>query len=84
MVVDHARGGRRVGLHDQVLRLVAAAALDLARVVIEREVDAGDVLVAVCFRGAERREVPLDELPLPKPGPKGAEWILAYRAWRAE
>jgi hypothetical protein len=48
------------------------------------EVGAEDLLVAVCLRGAERREVPLDELPLPKPGPKGTEWILAYRAWRDE
>jgi hypothetical protein len=48
------------------------------------EVGPDDALVAVCFRGAERREVPLAELPLPRPTPKGGEWILAYRAWREE
>ena len=48
------------------------------------EVGPDDALVAVCLRPDGRREVPLSELPLPRPGPRGVEWILAYRAWLGE
>jgi hypothetical protein len=40
-----------------------------------------DEIVAVCRRGRERRKVPILDLPLPKPRPKGSEWIDAYRRW---
>jgi hypothetical protein len=42
--------------------------------------DAGEI-VAVCRRGRERPRVPVIDLPLPEPAPKGAEWIDAYRRW---
>jgi hypothetical protein len=42
--------------------------------------DAGEI-VAVCRRGRERLRVPVIDLPLPAPEPKGAEWIDAYRRW---
>ena len=42
--------------------------------------DAGEI-VAVCRRGRERQRIPILDLPLPKPTPKGAEWIDAYRRW---
>lgn len=38
-------------------------------------------IVAVCQRGSSRQTVPLIDLPLPKPLPKGAEWVQAYRRW---
>jgi hypothetical protein len=38
-------------------------------------------IVAVCARGKSRQRVPILELPLPDPPPKGAEWIEAYRRW---
>lgn len=38
-------------------------------------------IVAVCTRGKSRQRVPILELPLPHPRPKGAEWIDAYRRW---
>jgi hypothetical protein len=38
-------------------------------------------IVAVCGRGKSRQRVPILELPLPDPPPKGAEWIDAYRRW---
>jgi hypothetical protein len=38
-------------------------------------------LVADCARGRHRQKVHLLDLPLPKPPPKGAEWIAAYRRW---
>ncbi len=42
--------------------------------------DAGEI-VAVCRRGCERLRVPVIDLPLTEPKPKGAEWIDACRRW---
>jgi hypothetical protein len=41
-------------------------------------------IVAVCKRGRIRPSLPILDLPLPAPLPVGAEWIEAYRRWRAE
>jgi hypothetical protein len=38
-------------------------------------------IVTVCRRGRDRQRVPILDLPLPEPRPKGAEWIDAYRRW---
>ncbi|MCX7031450.1 MAG: hypothetical protein NTU62_15205 [Spirochaetes bacterium] len=38
-------------------------------------------ITAVCARGKSRQHVPILELPLPHPAPKGSEWINAYRRW---
>jgi len=38
-------------------------------------------MVAVCTRGSIRQAIPLLRLPLPKPRPRGVEWIEAYRRW---
>ena len=38
-------------------------------------------MVAVCARGSIRQAIPLLRLPLPRPSPRGAEWIEAYRRW---
>jgi hypothetical protein len=48
------------------------------------EVGEDDEILAVCVRGGEKVGIPLLDLPLPKPPPKGAEWIEAYRLWVAE
>jgi hypothetical protein len=56
--------------------LISAA----ASVVIDMT-DADDI-VAVCKRGAKRQKIPVLDLALPSPPPKGAEWIAAYRHWR--
>jgi len=42
--------------------------------------DAGEI-VAVCRRGREHQRIPVLDLPLPKPTPRGAECIHAYRRW---
>jgi hypothetical protein len=48
-----------------------------------REVDFSDddQIVVLCTRGKSRQRIPILDLPLPKPPPKGAEWIDAYRRW---
>lgn len=38
-------------------------------------------IVAVCRRDGTTQRVPILELPLPQPPPKGAEWIEALRHW---
>ena len=38
-------------------------------------------IVAICARGRIRQAIPLVRLPLPRPLPRGAEWIEAYRRW---
>ena len=54
--------------------------------VVGIEVGGDDEIVAVCLhrQTRERRTVPLLDLTLPKPPPRGAEWIEAYRLWLAE
>jgi len=41
----------------------------------------GNQIVAVCRRGKAKLPVGIVDLPLPSPGPEGAEWIEAYRRW---
>jgi len=43
-----------------------------------------DEVLAVCVRDGEQIGLPLLDLPLPKPPPKGAEWLEAYRLWVSE
>jgi len=51
-------------------------------VTVERiDLNKADEIVAVCRRGRERQMIPVVDLPLPDPKPKGAEWIDAYRRW---
>jgi hypothetical protein len=40
-----------------------------------------DHIVVVCRRDKSRQRIPILDLPLPNPPPKGAEWIDAYRQW---
>ena len=49
------------------------------------DLDLSEQIVAICRRGSERQPLPILDLTLPNPPPKGAEWIEAYRHWlRAE
>jgi Calcium binding len=43
----------------------------------------GGEIVAICVRDRHRQAIPIIDLPLPSPPPKGAEWIEAYRHWAA-
>jgi hypothetical protein len=54
-------------------------------VTVERlDLNRSEQIVAVCKRGRGRQSLPILDLPLPTPPPDGAEWIEAYRRWRAE
>jgi hypothetical protein len=53
-----------------------------AEVTVERlDITNDSRIVAVCRRDRDRHNLPLLELPLPEPPPKGWEWISAYRYW---
>lgn len=43
--------------------------------------DRGDDIVIVCRRGRARQRLPILDLPLPDPPPRGWKWIEAYRYW---
>ena len=54
-------------------------------VTVERvDLNRSEQIVAICMRGRSRQSLPILDLPLPAPPPDGAEWIEAYRYWRAE
>ena len=51
-------------------------------VTVERiDLTVSSEIVAICRRGKTRQAIPILDLPLPAPPPKGAEWIAAYRRW---
>jgi hypothetical protein len=51
-------------------------------VLVERvDMTASEVIVAVCRNGRTRQRIALLDLPLPRPLPRGVEWIEAYRQW---
>ena len=51
-------------------------------VTVERvDLNKAGEIVAVCRHGREKQRVPVIDLPLPEPKPKGAEWVDAYRRW---
>jgi hypothetical protein len=52
-----------------------------SEVVVEGVEDSGNAIVAVCRKGRLRQNIPIFDLPLPTPRPRGAEWIDAYRYW---
>ena len=45
------------------------------------ELTRSEDIVAICRRGRTRQAIPILELPLPRPAPRGAKWIEAYRRW---
>ena len=59
---------------------VLGAPATVERVDLSRD----EQIVAICSRARERQSLPILDLPLPTPGPDGAEWIEAYRRWRGE
>ncbi len=49
--------------------------------VVGVELNDREEIVAVCVRGKQRQAIPVCDLRLPSPPPRGAEWIEAYRYW---
>lgn len=55
--------------------------LGLEVVVDGVELTREESIVALCRHGRFRQAVPILQLPIPKPPPRGVEWIDAYRRW---
>jgi hypothetical protein len=76
---------QRVGfltMIDENLALPFATQVLGIEVSVERiDMTAAEEIVAICRSGRIRQAIPILELPLPKPAPKGTEWIEAYRRW---
>jgi len=50
--------------------------------VVEKVDMTRDGRIAVCKRDGVKQRIEILDLPLPKPAPAGAEWIVAYSHWR--
>jgi hypothetical protein len=57
--------------------------LGVAATVESIDITNDDQLFAICRKVKTRQRISLMDLPLPSPLPEGAEWIVAYRHWRA-
>ncbi len=55
--------------------------LDMEVTVERVELTDDEQIVAVCERNKSRQRIPIADLPLSNPQPKGSEWIAAYRRW---
>ena len=56
--------------------------LGIKVVVEQNDMNDENAIVAVCLHDCKRQRIPILDLPLPLPTPRGAEWIAAYRYWR--
>ena len=56
-------------------------ALGVEVTVVKIDINDRNDIVAICTRGKDRQSLPILDLPLPEPPPKGWEWIEAYRHW---
>ncbi len=50
-------------------------------VTVEKVAHTRSGIVAACVRGRHRQAIPVLDLPLPDPPPRGTEWIAAYARW---
>jgi hypothetical protein len=55
--------------------------LGMAVTVDRVDITQDDRIVAICKRGGRLQRIGILDLPLPKPPPRGAEWVDAYRHW---
>ena len=85
-VVDaYGDGEQRVGIYTMIednLGVPFRTRILGVEVVVERvDLNDGDEIVAVCRAGTVLQRIPVLDLPLPSPPPRGAEWISVYRLW---
>ncbi len=80
---DEAQAGVLTVLEESVEVPFATRLLGLPVKVTRVETNDGGEPVAVCEYDGKRQRVPLLDLPLPNPPPRGAEWIAAYRYWKS-
>jgi hypothetical protein len=69
-------------MENRVALTFETAILGIKVAVEQIDMNEDDAIVAVCRHGSKRQRIPLLDLPLPSPTPRGAELIAAYRYWR--
>ena len=74
-------GGFYTKLDDHLALPFSTKVLGVDVVVEKLDVTPSDEIVAICRRGRQRQTIPILDLPVPTPAPKGAAWIEAYRHW---
>lgn len=79
---DEQQTGFETMLDEHLALPFTTVLLGVAVEVRKIEASAAGEIVAMCHRGKDKLCVPILNLPLPIPPPKGAEWIEAYRHWR--
>jgi hypothetical protein len=80
---DEQRSGLLTMIQDNLKLPFETTILGVPVQVQSVDFNKGDEIVAICVRGRDRQSVPILDLPLPSPPPKGAEWIETYRHWAA-
>ncbi len=80
---DEQRTGLLTMIQDNLKLPFGTTILGVPVIVQSVDFNKGDEIVAICVHGRDRQAVPILDLPLPSPPPKGAEWIEAYRHWAA-
>jgi hypothetical protein len=70
-------------LEDHLALPFQTSVLGVTVTVTRVDLTVGDQIVAICRRDGVKQAIPLLDLPVPEPGPDGAEWIEAYRRWLA-
>jgi hypothetical protein len=79
---EEAAMGLFTMLQDNLIVPFTAHVLEMPVKVTAIELNDAEEAVAVCERDGKRQRVPVVDLPLPTPPPKGSEWIEAYRYWK--
>lgn len=80
---EEAEIGLFTMIQDKLEIPFATRILDVPVTVTAVELNDADEVVVVCERDGKRQRVPVVDLPLSKPPPKGSEWIAAYRYWKS-
>lgn len=78
---DEQAGGFLSMIQDHLELPFKTEVLGQAVQVVEVAQDDRGGLFAICERGKARQTIRLQDLPLPRQGPSGIEWIEAYRLW---
>lgn len=77
---DEQLGGLAVMIEDNLEMPFETTVLGVP-VLVKGVTQTASGIVANCVRDGHHQAIDVLDLPLPKPPPKGAEWIAAYRHW---
>jgi len=82
---ESAQATRRLTMIEENLAMPFETVVLGVPVMVERvDLNRSGQIVAICKRGRKQQLLSILDLPLLTPLAAGAEWIEAYRCWRAE